>query len=167
MICNIDFKKPDTLHFTSMSPEDTIDAGARVCDFFSAPRPGAVFLKGNLGAGKTCFVKGLARGMGINEHAVTSPTFVIVREYQGRLVHADLYRISSAEELFYTGFADFLDTCDMIALEWADRADLSEWFDKYLEVTIKDNSENESARDFTLLSKGLNEQLAMLAQNLI
>ena len=82
-------------------------------------------LKGDLGAGKTCFVQGLAVAMGIKA-AVYSPTFTIVNEYQGangnRLIHADLYRLSGPEELDSIGWDDYLDSGDAMAVEWPERA---------------------------------------------
>ncbi|MBQ4062433.1 MAG: tRNA (adenosine(37)-N6)-threonylcarbamoyltransferase complex ATPase subunit type 1 TsaE [Christensenellaceae bacterium] len=79
-----------------------------------------VFLTGELGAGKTAFTRGIARGMGITS-TVKSPTFTIVREYEGRLFHFDLYRIKSEEELFDIDFESYLSrgTC---VIEWPDAA---------------------------------------------
>ncbi len=80
-----------------------------------------IALMGPLGAGKTCFVQGLAAGLGV-EGQVHSPTFVLMRVHRGpvTLCHADAYRLDSAEELLDLGFDDWLDGC-VIALEWADR----------------------------------------------
>lgn len=82
-------------------------------------------LKGDLGAGKTCFVQGLAVAMGIKA-AVYSPTFTIINEYYGtngaRLIHADLYRLSGPEELDSIGWDDYLDSGDAMAVEWPERA---------------------------------------------
>lgn len=81
-------------------------------------------LVGILGAGKTHFVKGLAAGIGCtDEHAVTSPTFVIVNEYRGRLTlyHLDAYRLHSASELEDIGFAELIRPDSLVVVEWADR----------------------------------------------
>jgi len=84
-------------------------------------------LVGNLGAGKTVFVKGLAKALGIEEN-ITSPTFVLMKIYQAqherikRLVHVDCYRLEKAEDLAEIGLADYLgDPANIVVIEWADR----------------------------------------------
>lgn len=88
-----------------------------------------VLLQGNLGSGKTTFVQGLARGLGVRDF-VQSPTFILVMEYRGtlangspiRLYHIDLYRIEKAEELATFGLEDCLsDPQGIVVVEWADR----------------------------------------------
>lgn len=87
-------------------------------------RPGdLVVLSGELGSGKTTFAQGVARGLGVTE-PVVSPTFMIVREYQGRvpLAHVDVYRLDRLQELHDLGFDELLD--DRVTLvEWGDAAD--------------------------------------------
>ncbi len=84
-----------------------------------------IALDGDLGVGKTAFVKGIAAGLGIDPADVSSPTFVIAAEHLApggrRLVHLDLYRIASADELESAGFLDLLEATNLIAVEWASR----------------------------------------------
>lgn len=92
--------------------------------FAAELKSGAVLaLHGELGSGKTCFVQGLARALGVRQ-PVTSPTFTIVNEYSGRcpLVHIDLYRISDPQELLSIDFENYLDTEGIVVIEWAERA---------------------------------------------
>ncbi|OVE76369.1 tRNA (adenosine(37)-N6)-threonylcarbamoyltransferase complex ATPase subunit type 1 TsaE [bacterium E08(2017)] len=81
-------------------------------------------LHGDLGAGKTCFVQGVAAALDINE-PITSPTFTIVNEYSGSrgLVHIDLYRMQSPDEVIALGFEEFLSSGSLLAIEWPDRAE--------------------------------------------
>ena len=87
------------------------------------PRGCVIALHGTLGAGKTCFVKGLAAALGI-QHPVTSPTFTIINEYKGRvpLYHIDLYRLSGSDEALALGLEDYLFGDGVTAIEWPDRA---------------------------------------------
>ena len=108
------------MELLSHSPEDTEDIGARLAEQLE---PGAVVaFTGDLGAGKTAFVRGLARGLGIAER-VTSPTFTIVNEYEGGrlpLFHFDMYRLGSADELFDIGWEDYLRRGGVCAVEWSE-----------------------------------------------
>ena len=77
-----------------------------------------VILDGEMGAGKTAFVKGLAKGLGIKEE-VTSPTYAYMNDYDGRLFHYDCYRIESAEQAERMGLADYFDMGGICVIEWA------------------------------------------------
>jgi tRNA threonylcarbamoyladenosine biosynthesis protein TsaE len=106
--------------FTSGSPEETAAAGARLGATLG---PGdVVALTGELGAGKTVFVQGLVRALGVVTGA-TSPTFVLVNEYRGRLTvhHVDAYRTSSVAELADLGLEEMMDGDGVTLVEWAER----------------------------------------------
>lgn len=79
---------------------------------------------GDLGAGKTAFVRGLAKGMGLSCR-VSSPTFTIVNEYEGErtLIHFDMYRLDSSDELFDIGWEDYLSRGAVCAVEWSENVD--------------------------------------------
>lgn len=101
------------------STEETEKAGARLA---SSLRPGSVVaMFGDLGAGKTAFVRGIANGLGI-ESRVSSPTFTIVNEYLGptSLFHFDMYRIKDSDELFDIGWEDYLERGGICAVEWSE-----------------------------------------------
>ncbi len=108
------------LQLTSHSPQQTQSLGvslgklAQVGDIF--------LLKGNLGSGKTCLTQGIARGLDIKEHAL-SPSFIIVREYQGRLplYHIDLYRLDHIEEIIDLALEEYLYGNGICVIEWADK----------------------------------------------
>ncbi|MEI6278952.1 MAG: tRNA (adenosine(37)-N6)-threonylcarbamoyltransferase complex ATPase subunit type 1 TsaE [Verrucomicrobiae bacterium] len=98
---------------------DTRALGRRVGE--AAHRPLALSLEGPLGAGKTCFVQGLAEGLGLDASEVSSPTFPLVHEYPGGrhpLVHFDLYRLEQEEELVPLGFDEYLQAPGICAIEW-------------------------------------------------
>jgi tRNA threonylcarbamoyladenosine biosynthesis protein TsaE len=104
----------------SESPEETRAAGERLGARLG---PGAVVACiGELGAGKTCFLQGLARGLGV-ESAVTSPTFVLVNQYRGRLpvYHLDAYRTETLTELVDIGVEELVHGDGVTIIEWADK----------------------------------------------
>jgi tRNA threonylcarbamoyladenosine biosynthesis protein TsaE len=110
--------------------------------------PGSIIaLRGGLGAGKTVLVKGIARGLGIEDEPV-SPTFVIMNAYEGRipLYHFDLYRISGADELTGIGADEFLYGGGVSAVEWAERVEeIFPEYTIYIDIKIPepdDGSEN-------------------------
>lgn len=78
---------------------------------------------GDLGAGKTAFTRGVAAGMGINPDTVSSPTFTLVNEYRGvglTLYHFDMYRINGWDDLYSTGYFDYLDNGSVMIIEWSE-----------------------------------------------
>ena len=78
-----------------------------------------IALFGEMGAGKTAFVRGLAKGMGLTDR-VSSPTFAIVHDYSERLIHFDMYRIESWDSLYSTGYYDYLDSNAVKVIEWSE-----------------------------------------------
>lgn len=107
------------IYYTN-SQSETQTLGAAIAPRF---KPGdTVAFFGMLGAGKTAFVRGILRGLGITQ-AVTSPTFTIVNEYRGDILnaaHFDMYRIATEEDLFSTGFYDYLDGGWLVLMEWSE-----------------------------------------------
>ena len=108
------------MEFITNSPAETEAVGAALA---KALQPGTVIAyRGDLGAGKTAFTRGLARGLGVKE-SVTSPTYTIVNEYlSGRcpLFHFDMYRLGSEDELFDIGWEDYLERGGICAVEWSE-----------------------------------------------
>lgn len=109
--------------FISHSPADTESLGEK---FGRAAERGLVIaLSGDLGAGKTQLVKGIARGLGISAR-VHSPTFTLVNEYGGgrlKLFHLDLYRLETREQILSAGIGEFLQPDGVSVIEWAERLD--------------------------------------------
>ena len=108
--------------YISESEHDTEKIGE---DFAkSLPDGTVVAMYGDLGAGKTAFVRGMARGMGL-DCRVSSPTFTIVNEYLGEreLIHFDMYRLSDADELFDIGWEDYLARGAVCAVEWSEKVE--------------------------------------------
>ncbi len=105
--------------YITKSEQETEDIGAQLAG--RLPGGAVVAMYGELGAGKTAFVRGMARGMGI-ACRVSSPTFTIVNEYLGEreLIHFDMYRLSDAEELFDIGWEDYLRRGAVCAVEWSE-----------------------------------------------
>jgi tRNA threonylcarbamoyladenosine biosynthesis protein TsaE len=103
------------------SPEQTSAVGERLGATLGAGD--VIALTGELGAGKTCFVQGLTRGLGVQTRA-TSPTFVLINEYRGRLPvhHVDAYRTARATELIDLGLLELFDGDGVTVVEWAERA---------------------------------------------
>ena len=130
------------------------------CALANALMPGAVIaFTGDLGAGKTAFTRGLARGLGIAER-VTSPTYTIVNEYlSGRipLFHFDMYRLRSSDDLFDIGWEDYLDRGGVCAVEWSENvADAMEDA-----VTVKIEKTGEDSRRITVEGGGKYADLSL------
>ena len=108
------------MEYITNSPEETEQIGERLAKKLT---PGTVLAyRGDLGAGKTAFTRGLARGLGYRE-PVTSPTYTIVNEYLGGrlpLFHFDMYRLRSDDDLWDIGWEDYLDRGGVCAVEWSE-----------------------------------------------
>ena len=104
------------------SAKETEDVGMSLAE---KAGPGAVIaMRGGLGAGKTAFVRGFASAMGVSDR-VTSPTFTIVHEYEGRIpiFHFDMYRLSGSDELFEIGWEDYIARNGVCIVEWSENTD--------------------------------------------
>lgn len=106
--------------YITNSPEETEELGFRLAKSLKGGE--VLAFRGGLGMGKTCFTRGLARGLGFKGD-VTSPTFALINEYIGGrlpLYHFDMYRISGWEDLYSTGFFDYIEQNGVIAAEWSE-----------------------------------------------
>ena len=121
--------------FLTNSPAETEKVGAALGSIL---QPGTVLAyRGDLGAGKTAFTRGLARGLGCNE-IVTSPTYTIVNEYlSGRipLFHFDMYRLASSDDLWDIGWEDYLERGGVCAVEWSEN--VADALENAVSVTIE------------------------------
>ncbi len=134
------------MEFITNSPEETERIGERLAKCLA---PGAVLAyRGDLGAGKTAFTRGLARGLDCYEQ-VTSPTYTIVNEYLGGrlpLFHFDMYRLRSSDDLFDIGWDDYLERGGICAVEWSENvADAME-----APVTVTIEKLGETSRRITI-----------------
>ena len=138
------------MQFTTNSPTQTEEIGAALGKIIE---PGTVIAyRGDLGAGKTAFTRGLARGLGCTE-IVTSPTYTIVNEYLGGripLFHFDMYRLRTSDDLFDIGWEDYLDRGGVCAVEWSENVD--DAMEDALYITIEKLGED--ARRITIEGGG-------------
>ena len=128
------------MEFITNSPLETENVGEALGKVL---RPGSILAyEGDLGAGKTAFTRGLARGLGATEQ-VTSPTYTIVNEYlSGRmpLFHFDMYRLASSDDLWDIGWEDYLERGGVCAVEWSENVD--DAMEGAICVTIHKTGEN-------------------------
>lgn len=138
--------------YISPSPAATRELARRLAGFLVAGD--VVLLQGNLGAGKTEFVKGLAEGLQVTE-GVTSPTFTLLNIYQGRVpvYHFDLYRLEEVEELDNIGFSEFIGGDGVAVIEWPDLFP-SEMTDEYVKVELA-TGDNPTERSLRIETQGL------------
>ena len=136
------------MQFVSHSTQETEQLGEEVA---KSLRGGDVLaFTGSLGMGKTAFTRGLARGLGCRGR-VTSPTFTIVNEYDGKtpLFHFDMYRLGSSDELFDIGWDDYLARGGVCAVEWSERVS-DALPDDTIYVDIARGEEDENTRTITV-----------------
>ncbi len=150
-----------TIH--SGSQQETIEIGERLGATLEGGE--VLALTGELGAGKTVFVKGVARGLGI-EDVITSPTFVLVKSYIGRLAlhHIDFYRLETKADLGTIGFGDFFGGGGVVAIEWAEKF-ISEIPGSLLQITFI--YEGEGKREIHFRTPGVPEWERRLAKILL
>lgn len=138
------------MEFYTASAQETEQLGQRLGQRL---KPGAVIAySGDLGAGKTAFTRGLARGLGI-EDPITSPTYTIVNEYPGKipLFHFDMYRLGSSEDLFDIGWEDYLTRGGVIAVEWSERVeDALDEVENLIRIHIRRDPEHDVGRTITI-----------------
>ncbi|GGH83397.1 tRNA threonylcarbamoyladenosine biosynthesis protein TsaE [Pullulanibacillus pueri] len=147
------------LEIICRSSEESMVLGERLANLL---QPGDVItLEGDLGAGKTTFTKGIAKGLGV-KRTVNSPTFTIIKEYKGTmpLYHMDVYRLEDEEDL---GFDDFFHSEGITVIEWASQIK-SQLPEERLEIYIKHGSE-EKSRQFQFAPKG--EHYEQLCEELL
>lgn len=130
--------------YQTNSPEETEQLARRVGEQL---RGGDVIAyRGGMGMGKTAFTRGLASGMGIGDELVSSPTFAIINEYRKNgswLCHFDMYRIDSYDDLYSTGFFDYLDCGAVLAIEWSENIDALDVLPKEtIRIAISQTGEN-------------------------
>ncbi len=144
-------KSGDQWITTLSSPEVTECLGKRLGSHLAGGE--VIALSGELGTGKTVLVRGLATGLGIPAELITSPTFILIHEYQGRLrlIHADLYRIENLRELSSLGFHEYFQPSHTVAIEWAERMS-PELPDDRLDIHL--HHEQPTIRKATLTPKG-------------
>ena len=128
------------MQYISHSPLETETIGAALGKVI--PAGTVIAYRGDLGAGKTAFTRGLARGLGYQE-PVTSPTYTIVNEYLGGrlpLFHFDMYRLASSDDLWDIGWEDYLDRNGIAAVEWSEN--ISDALEDAIVITIHKTGES-------------------------
>jgi len=130
--------------FTTSSPEETIALGRELASLLTPPK--LVLLRGDLGAGKTTLVKGIAQAFeAASEDDVTSPTFTLIHEYRGpsaTLYHIDLYRVDTQRELETLGLDDLMGENSILLIEWGEKFPRFQR-ERDVEIAIERNCENQ------------------------
>ena len=132
----------DTYNIETDSPQETIELGRRIGTMLKGGE--IIALTGQLGAGKTHLIKGIAKGAGAdNSGSVNSPTFVIVNEYHGRLdiYHIDAYRLESIAEFEVLGFDDYCYPKSVVVIEWANKIEAALKTINYIRIELEHNGQ--------------------------
>jgi len=133
-----------TREFTTKSPEETIALGRELASLLKPPK--LVVLRGDLGAGKTTLVKGIAEGFNAaSQENVTSPTFTLIHEYRGpsaTLYHIDLYRVDTQRELETLGLDDLMSEHSVLLIEWGEKFERFQ-NERDVEIVLERVSKNE------------------------
>ena len=133
-----------TREFTTKSPEETIALGRELASLLTPPK--LMMLRGDLGAGKTTLIKGIAEGFNAaSQENVTSPTFTLIHEYRGpsaTLYHIDLYRVDTQRELETLGLDDLMSEHSVLLIEWGEKFERFQ-NERDVEIVLERASENE------------------------
>ena len=141
----------------SDSPKVTEQIGQKIADRLKGKEVIAMF--GGLGMGKTALTRGIAAGLGA-EDCVSSPTFALVNEYEGRcrIYHFDMYRISGIDDLYAIGFFDYLDT-GVLIIEWSEN--IADALPEDSIIIRLEHGENENSRVITIEGEGFDENFSI------
>lgn len=141
----------------SDSPKVTEQIGQKIADRLKGKEVVAMF--GGLGMGKTALTRGIAAGLGA-EDCVSSPTFALVNEYEGRcrIYHFDMYRISGIDDLYAIGFFDYLDT-GVLIIEWSEN--IADALPEDSIIIRLEHGENENSRVITIEGEGFDENFSI------
>ena len=128
--------------YVSLSPSQTVEIGREIANMLKSGDVIALF--GDLGMGKTCLISGIADGLGFSGE-VSSPTFALVNEYIGgrlNLYHFDMYRVEGWEDLYSTGYFDYLESGGVLAIEWSENI-VAALPESVIEITIERTDETQ------------------------
>ena len=128
--------------YVSLSPSQTVEIGRKIANMLKSGDVVALF--GDLGMGKTCLISGVADGLGFSGE-VSSPTFALVNEYIGgrlNLYHFDMYRVEGWEDLYSTGYFDYLESGGVLAIEWSENI-VAALPESVIEITIERTDETQ------------------------
>lgn len=154
------------MQINSLSVNNTISIAKHISK--SLKKGDIICLFGNLGSGKTVFVKGLALGLGIKKDYVTSPTFVLLAQYSGNklsLNHFDLYRLDEVKDILNLGYEEYLYSDSVNVIEWADRLDCL-MPKEYLKVNLSIKGENKRLIEFTAHGERYKELIHVIGSRL-